>query len=214
MAKEEAKAEAKGESPAATAAKAPMFSKAGFGVLVVLCLVSAGVPVLLRPKPAEDGGKADPHDRGGESSDHGKDRGFKAPVILNTVELDEISMPYRESGAGGPRRSMKVTVVLKVVTKIQLKTKMHEGVEEPVEPDEKADKELHEEDVARHKAVQKLKPEIYDKICNILRGRSPDDFATNEMIEQTKQQIRRTLNDEIFSQQEVIQAVLFTKSQF
>ena len=213
MAKEEAKAEAKGEVPPASA-KTPMFSKAGLAVLVVLCLVSAGVPMLLHKGKGGDGGaKTEPPGHGDEPPGHAK--GFKPPVFRNTVELDEINMSYRDSGAGGPRRSLKVTVVLEVVTRVEPEMEVgeHGGAGKSKAP--KGQEEQFEEDQARLRAVQKLKYRIYDKIQNILRGRSPDDFATNELIDQTRQQIRRTLNDEIFGQQEVIQDVVFTnKSQF
>ena len=213
MAKEEAKAEAKGEAAAASAAKPPMFSKTGLIVLVVMCAACAAVPaVLLKGKgdaPAKEG-----KEHGKEASGH-ESKGFMPPKVCNSVELDEISMPYRESGAGGPRRSFKVTVVLKLVTNVMLQEPEGGGGEHEAEPKIPEGKEKEaKEDRERLKAAQKLKPEIYDKISNIFRGRSPDDFATNELIDQTRQQIRRTLNDEIFGQQEVVQAVLFTKSQF
>ena len=215
MAKEEAKAEGKGEAQAAPAAKAPMFSKTGLILLVVLCAAFGIVPtILLKPKgDGAHGGKEPSETHEAEPGAHRDPKVFHAPAVCNTVELDEISMPYRESSAGGPRRNLRVTVVLEVVTKAVTKEKA--GGEGAVEIEvEKGQEKEHEDDVARLHATQKLKHRIYDKICNILRGRVPEDFATNELIDQTRQQIRRTLNDEIFENQEVIQGVLFTKSQF
>ncbi len=214
MAKEEAKGEGKGEAPATpAAAKAPLFSKTGLIVLVVLCLVCAGTPVLLMHKPDEAGKKGDPANHGGEEhSGHGAPKPFKPPAFRNIVELDEISMPYRD--AGGPRRSLKVTVVLEVVTKVEpvMGAGEHGGAGAPKAPEGKEHE--FDEDGQRKRTVERLKYKIYDKICNILRGRVPEDFATNELIGQTQQQIKRAINDEIFDRQEVIQDVAFTKSQF
>ena len=57
-------------------------------------------------------------------------------------------------------------------------------------------------------------PWIRDRIIAILRGKGPEDFATNEMIEQVKQQIRHSINNEFFGKQDVIQDVLFPEQRF
>ena len=199
MAKDEDTAGGKG---AAAAAKPPLFSKAGLMVLLAGCLVSGGIPtvLLMGRKPPLDG-----TDHPGQPSEpvpgHPGEGGtdFHLPPVNNMVALDPLQVNYRDSAQGGPRRSLNVTVVLEILTEA---TGEH--------PDPKAE----ERDRKRKEAVEKLMPPIRDKVFTILRGKGPEDFATNELIEQVKQQIKHAINDEKFNRQEVVQNVLFTEQRF
>ena len=193
----EAKPEANPAAGKAAEPKGPLFSKAGLLILLVACALCAGVPVaLLLKQSAHPSAPAEEHTPKPEPPGT-----FKPPKVPNTVTLDPIKVPYRDSGQGGPRRSLTVTVALWVTTQADPEN-------------EHAPEELKKEDERRKKAVEKLTPWIRDRIIAILRGKGPEDFATNELVEQTQMQIKHAINDEAFEKQEVVQKVLFPDQAF
>ena len=80
--------------------------------------------------------------------------------------------------------------------------------------EKKVNKELQEKDTERKKRVEAQVAWIKDKIYDIFRGKGPEDFATNEMVEQVKQQIKRAINDEKFGKEAVVVGVLFPEQNF
>lgn len=202
MAKEEAKAPARAiEAAAPSAAKASMFSKAGMGVLLAGCAACAAGGWFLH-RPAGGGDAAHPDgDGGGDHGSEGPSTGFKPPRIPNEVTLEPIKTFYRNDGLGGPRRPLSISVTLQITTEVD------PGVHKP-------DLEAGKRDAARKLAVEKSKDWISNRILAILRSKSPEDFATNEMIEQVQQQIKLAINEELFGKQTVVQAVLFPVQSF
>jgi hypothetical protein len=195
MAKDEDKAGGK----VAPAAKPPLFSKAGLMVLLAGCLVSGGIPTvwLWGRSPAGTAHPGQPSQPMPGNPGGGND--FRLPRVNNRVALEPLQVNYRDSAQGGPRRTLNVTVVLEILTE-----------DDP----EHSDPEFKKRDDRRKEAVQKLMDPIRDKLFTILRGKGPEDFATNELIDQVKQQIRHAINDEKFNRQDVVQNVLFTEQRF
>ncbi len=212
MAKDEDKAGGKG---AAAAAKPPLFSKAGLMILLAGCLVSGGIPtvLLMSRKPAPEGA-APPDHPTQPTPGHPRGTGGEVylPPVNNMVALEPLQVNYRDSTQGGPRRSFNVTVVLEILTEGE--GGGGGGGGEHGGHASKGDPKIEERDKKRQEAVQLLMPWIRDKIFTILRGKGPEDFATNELIEQVKQQIKHAINDEKFDHQEVIQNVLFIEQRF
>ncbi len=198
----EAEAKAKPAAEKGPAPKAPLFSKTGILVLLAACAACAGVPTaLLMKRPAADPPVVKGRDH---SAPHGAGGAFEAPLIPNTVILDPIRMPYRDAGTGAPRRFLTVSVTLAV------KTVVDPDLEHPTK-DQTA---MKAEDDRRKKAVVKRKDWIRDQILQIFRGKGPEDFATNELIEQVRQQIKHAINDELFAKYEVVESVIFTDQGF
>ena len=196
MAKDKDKEEAK------PAAKAPLFSKLGLIVLLLGCAGSAGVPLLMMGKK---GPEAPPHANGNGDEPHPEmhpegPKTMKTPRIQNTFALEPIQVNYQDSGMGAPRRSLTVTVVLEILT---------EYSPDPAHEDPKDKRK--EADENRMKDVEKLRAWITDRIISLMRGKTPEHFATNEMVDQVKQQIRHAINEERFGGEAVIQNVLFTQ---
>ena len=214
MAKEEAKGGGKeaakpagGDAPAG----APMFSKAGMMLFIGGCVVSAAIPTVYHLKSGGPVKAAPAGHEGEEASTHTEEPAEPSkevepghmPKLGIMLVLEPIKFSYRDNPQGGTRRSNpSVTIALEIQASGKPGKKGEGGVE------------MAEEDKERKKAVEDLIPWIRNKIYEILRGRGPEDFATNEMIEQVQHQIQHAINDEKFGKKPMIQAVLFTEQSF
>lgn len=186
-------------------AKAPMFSKAGLIVLLAGCAVSGAVGALVLGKgkaPATKTAEADPEHAPEPEDPHTPPAAGKGPLIRNTLLLEPIQVNYQDTGVGTARRTFTITVALEIQTT---------GGGEEASPEADARKKADEK---RLKDVERLKPWITDRIFGILRGKTPENFSTNEMVDQVKQQIRHAINEERFGGQDVVQNVLFVQQRF
>ena len=213
MAKEEAKPGG-AAAPGAEAAKAPLFSKAGLMVLAGAVVVSGGGTAAFFSMKGGGGPQAPV-----EAHEPEPETPHEAPVpgahhwANNTVEIGTLQGKYRDTGSA--RRAYSVSVVLEVRTDEEPQAGGGgEGHGGGGGGNKKLNRELQEKDAERKKQVEAQIAWIKDKIYDIFRGKGPEDFATNEMVEQVKQQIKRAVNDEKFPKDPAVVAVLFPEQGF